>query len=324
MPSFQQIKKGIPEFFEQANIVQSKVGGEKKIKWLSSMMWCLLRYGARPIDYVRFEFYKKNGTERNKYLTIYRYFKLLKKFGTYESNVHGKIAEYQTFKDYIRRDWMILDQTTSQEDLMSFITKNKVVFAKPNHGDQGKGVLKIKSNDVDAINNLIELSKQQPYVVDGVVENDENISVINPSSLNTIRAYTLINKDGSVRILTIMLRVGKKGSHVDNWGSGGVGYDFDLDTGICVSYGRDKQNNPYTHHPGSNIQMIGYKLPRFEELKEIIVSLAQVTPKARYVGWDIALTPNGFELIEMNCPGGHDFLQAFGTPFYDVLKKELR
>jgi len=27
MPSFQQIKKGIPEFFEQANIVQSKVGG---------------------------------------------------------------------------------------------------------------------------------------------------------------------------------------------------------------------------------------------------------------------------------------------------------
>lgn len=323
MPLLERIKKGVFEFSEQANIVQDKVG-EEKIKWLSSMMWCLLRYGARPIDYVRFEFYKKNGTERNKYLTIYRYFKLLKKFGTYESNVYGKIAEYKTFADYIHRPWMVLDKNTDILQLKEFIDKNEVVFAKPNHGDQGKGVLKIQSNDVNAINNLIELSKQQPYVVDGLVENDKNIQAINPSSLNTIRAYTLINKDGSVRILTIMLRVGKTGLHVDNWGSGGVGYDFDLDTGICVGYGRDKQNNPYTHHPGSNIQMIGYKLPRFEELKEVIVSLAQVTPNARYVGWDIALTPNGFELIEMNCPGGHDFLQAFGTPFYDVLKKELR
>lgn len=323
MPLLERIKKGVFEFSEQANIVQDKVGSTK-IKWLTSMAWCLIRYGARPIDYVRFEFYKKSHFERNRHLTIYRYFRLLKKFGTYESNVYGKIAEYKTFADYIHRPWMILDKNTDILQLKEFIDKNEVVFAKPNHGDQGKGVLKIQSNDVNAINNLIELSKQQPYVVDGVVENDENISVINPSSLNTIRAYTLINKDGSVRILTIMLRVGKIGSHVDNWGAGGVGYDFDLNTGICVGYGRDKQNNPYTHHPGSNIQMIGYKLPRFEELKEVIVSLAQVTPNARYVGWDIALTPNGFELIEMNCPGGHDFLQAFGTPFYDVLKKDLR
>ena len=322
MPSFQQIKKGIPEFFEQANIVQSKVGGVK-IKWLSSMMWCLLCYGARPIDYVRFEFYKKNGAERNKYLTIYRYFKLLKKFGTYESNVHGKIAEYQTFKNYIRRDWMILDHTTSEEELISFINKNKIVFAKPNHGDQGKGVLKIKAENTDEIKALIESAKSKVYVVEGAVENEETLARINPTSVNTIRAYSLIKKNGDIQILAIILRVGKSGSHVDNWGSGGVGYNFDLETGICVDYGRDKLNNPYTHHPGSNIQMVGFKLPKFAELKNIIISMAKETPNARFVGWDIAYTPNGFELIEMNCPGGHDLLQAFGTPFYKVLKKEL-
>lgn len=54
MSSLDRIKKGIPEFFEQSKIVQNKVGGVK-IKWLSSMAWCLIRYGARPIDYVRFE-----------------------------------------------------------------------------------------------------------------------------------------------------------------------------------------------------------------------------------------------------------------------------
>lgn len=322
MSSLDSIKKGIPEFFEQSKIVQNKVGGAKA-KWLSSMAWCLIRYGARPIDYVRFEFYKKNGTERNKYLTIYRYFKLLKKFGYGESDTFGKVAEYNTFKDFVHRNWMILDNTTPVEKLVDFINKNKIVFAKPNHGDQGKGVLKIKSDDTESIDALVHLAKDTTYVIECAVENNVAISEINPSSLNTIRAYTLIKKDGTTQILTIMLRVGKAGSHVDNWGSGGVGYNFDLETGICVDYGRDKQNNPYTHHPGSNFQMVGFKLPDFEELKKTIISLSQKTPKAKFVGWDIAYTPNGFELIEMNCPGGHDFLQAFGTPFYDIMKKEL-
>lgn len=68
---------------------------------------------------------------------------------------------------------MVLDKNTDILQLKEFIDKNEVVFAKPNHGDQGKGVLKIQSNNVNAINNLIELSKQQPYVVDGLVENDK-------------------------------------------------------------------------------------------------------------------------------------------------------
>lgn len=44
-----------------------------------------------------------------------------------------------------------------------------------------------------------------------------------------------------------------------------------------------------------------------------------VEPKAKFVGWDIAITPNGFELIEMNFPGGHDLLQVFGKPCYDII-----
>lgn len=297
--------------------------GGVKIRYLADMFWSLIRYGARPIDYVRFEFYKKSPLERNRYLTIYRYFKLLKKFGYRELETYGKVAEYKTFGDYIYREWMVLDASTTIDALTKFISKNRVVFVKPNHGDQGKGVLKIKSDNMEGINDLMESAKKATYVVEGAVENDAVISAINPSSLNTIRAYTLIEKNGESQILAIMLRAGKAGSYVDNWGSGGVGYNFDLETGICVDYGRDKQNNPFVYHPGSNVQMVGFKLPKFDELKEIIISLSQKTPKAKFVGWDIAYTPNGFELIEMNCPGGHDFLQTFGTPFYDVLKREL-
>ena len=53
----QRIKTGIPEFGEQAAIVSESYGGSK-FRWILSMAWCLVRYGARPIDYVRFEFHK--------------------------------------------------------------------------------------------------------------------------------------------------------------------------------------------------------------------------------------------------------------------------
>ena len=287
------------------------------------MAWCLVRYGARPIDCVRFEFHKKSAMERNRYLTIYRYFHSLRRFGAYNEAINGKIAEYSTFAKYIHRPWMVADNETNPETIKSFIEKQGIVFAKPNNGDQGHGVLKIKDGDNRAYDELISRCRNVPYVVEGVIEQAPEVAVINPSSVNTVRAYTLIKKNGETEILGIMLRVGRKGSHVDNWGSGGVGYDFDIETGVCVGYGRDKKNQPYVYHPDSNVQMVGFKLPNFDLLKKTIIELSQLVPAARFVGFDIAITTNGYELVEMNCPGGHDFLQAFGKPYGDILKKEL-
>ena len=322
MPVLKRIKQAIPEFSEQAQIVSNAYGGGK-FRYILSMAWCLVRYGARPIDYVRFEFHKKSARERNRYLTIYRYFHLSRKFGADNEATHGKIAEYRTFAKYIHRPWMVADNETNPETIKSFIAKQGIVFAKPNNGDQGHGVLKIKDGDNKTFDELISGCRNMPYVVEGVIEQAPEVAVINPSSVNTVRAYTLIKKNGETEILGIMLRVGRKGSHVDNWGSGGVGYDFDIETGVCVGYGRDKLNNPFIYHPDSNVQMVGFKLPNYDTLKKTIIELSQLVPTARFVGFDIAITTNGYELVEMNCPGGHDFLQAFGKAYGDILKKEL-
>ncbi len=316
------LKKGVAESVEQAKIV-SELYDVKWVRVLVSELWCGLRYGAKPVDYVRFEFYKKNHHERNRYLTTYRYRKLLKKFGYYNETTMGKIAEYKSFANYIHRPWIVVDKDTDPQTVRDFISKQGVVFAKPNMGDQGKGILKIKSDDNLIIEELLNECKKGPFVVEGAIKQIPEIASINPSSINTVRAYTLLKKNGETAILGIMLRVGRKGSHVDNWGSGGIGYDFDIETGVCVGYGRDKQNNPYIYHPDSNIQMVGFRLPDFENLKIIIVQLAHMVPEARFVGWDIAITPNGYELVEMNCPGGHDFLQAFGKAYGDELRQEF-
>jgi hypothetical protein len=317
------IIKGLHEFKEQALILSNADAGGGYNYYIISMLYCLMRYGARPLDYVRFEFAKKSARERNRYLTFFRYFRLLEKFGYYNAAIHGKVALYKTYCQYIRRPWMVADGNTDSNILDEFISNQGIVFAKPDRGEQGKGVMKIRKGDNDAIDELKRDCKKAPYVVEGVIEQIPEIAVMNPSSVNTVRAFTLLKRNGETQILAIELRVGREGSHVDNWGAGGICYNFDLETGICVDYGRDKKNNPYVYNPDSNVQMIGFRLPDFDNLKKTIVELSQLVPQARFVGWDIAITPYGYELVEMNCPGGHDILQAFGKPYYDVLKREL-
>ncbi|WP_308759887.1 sugar-transfer associated ATP-grasp domain-containing protein [uncultured Bacteroides sp.] len=158
-------------------------------------------------------------------------------------------------------------------------------------------------------------------LLEQVVTNCLEISEINLSSLNTFRVYTMIDRCGESHIIAIMLRAGVAGKTVDNWGSGGIGYHFDIESGVCVGYGYDKKHNRYIFHPGSRLKMVGFSIPRYREFKEFVFALTKIEPKARYVGWDIAITPDGFELVEMNFPGGHDFLQAFGVPAYPLIQK---
>lgn len=320
MALLKRIKQAIPEFKEQAKLISDTYGRGGQFYWLCSMFWCLVRYGARPIDYVRFEFHKKSAKERNRYLTIYRYFRVVKHFGAGTEGVSGKEEEYHTFSKFIKRDWQVIDKNTASQVAEDFIKNHGSSIAKPINGEQGKGVLKINDTNCKDFNDLLVERESTSFILEERVINCDELASINPSSLNTVRATTLIQKDGTPKILSIILRVGAPGSHVDNWGAGGIGYNFDVETGVCNMYGRDKKNRPYVYHPGSNVQMIGFKLPRFEELKRYVYELTKVFPNARYVGWDIAITPKGFDLIEMNCPAGHDMFQSFNNPVYDLMK----
>ena len=287
-----------------------------KIKlWLSA-----IRYGARPVDYLRFRFWERSSDICEMYLTTMRYSKLYRKVQREIGRMSGdKIHEYKTLSKYINRDWMEITRNTSTEDILSFINKHHTVLAKPNTGDQGLGVVKINETDDDKINALLKAKETTEFVIEECIQNHPLIAEINTSSLNTIRCYTFIDKNGNVSIMELMLRAGKPGSHVDNWGAGGVGYVFDVETGICCQKGLDKKCNPYVYHPGTNFKMLGFQLPDYEELKSYIFQLANSTPECRFVGWDIAITPKGYDLVEMNCPGGHDFLQAFGRPWGDFI-----
>lgn len=316
--------KRFPTFYRFCWALANKLsekGEGGRLHLFVDMLWCNLRYGMMDSrDYAWFQFYRKSAHERNKFLTKRRYFQLIHRF---DKNLFYQLIDkenmYQYCSEFIHREWLIVDSKSDIKVVQNFINEHDSLIAKPSSSEQGHGVFEINKNNREESLSLL-IDSQSGWIIEEKLVNCEEIAKINPSSLNTLRVVTLIDKNEDVQILAMILRVGQPNSTVDNWGAGGIAYFFDTETGICCQKGYDKQNNLNIYHPGSNIKMVGFELPRFIELREYIVKLAKTYSKARYVGWDIALTPMGFELVEMNFPGGHDMMQASGVPFYDFIK----
>ena len=174
----------------------------------------------------------------------------------------------------------------------------------------GEGIRIVDVKSEKNIEQLWSELKDTKYLVEEVVYNCEEIRKYNNSSCNTIRIYTLVEKDGSVTIVNALIRVGANNSAVDNYHSGGVGAAIDIETGIVFTMLYDCVGNGYVLHPTNGIRITGDVIPRWEELKQRVIEAAKVLPESRWIAWDICITPNDFEFIEGNYKGDPGFLQA--------------
>ena len=49
--------------------------------------------------------------------------------------------------------------------------------------------------------------------------------------------------------------------------------------------------------------IVGFQIPRWDEAKDFVRKAAQVVPSIRIIGWDVALSQDGWVLIEANRAG---------------------
>ena len=293
-------------------------------------IWCRLFYGASASDYKLFEFYRLKHHECNKFETVRRHEKVLahiQKTFADEGVLEDKDFEYRKYADFINRKWMIVDKGTSIDDIKEFIKDFEWVLAKPVGTGCGYGIEKFHRSQVDVIDKIVSRlgrSKYEDrYIVEECISNADFLKELNPTSLNTFRIFTLTDRQGNTQIIEVMLRVGKPGMYVDNWSAGGILYRVDLEHGIVIQPGVDKDKNIYIYHPGSNVKMVGYQIPNYQILKDTVEKLVKVDSRVSVVGWDVTFTDSGIEFIEMNSPGGHDIMQFWGTPYYGKIKKAL-
>ena len=88
-------------------------------------------------------------------------------------------------------------------------------------------------------------------------------------------------------------------------------YTFIKDEKIIVP-AIDRDDNIFSTHPISKEELIGYKIPNFEKVIEMVKECASVIKEVKYVGWDIAILDNDVALIEGNCyPGIYQIKPSF-------------
>ena len=77
-------------------------------------------------------------------------------------------------------------------------------------------------------------------------------------------------------------------------------------------------------HPGTDIVMLGYRIPNWDKVIEGSEKAAEMLPQIRIIGWDVAITEDGIELIEGNHNPDYELFEFLGsTGYYSKIKSAL-
>ncbi len=288
----------------------SKRSNKSFIYILFDIIVTSFKYGSGYMDYFQFYFENLSFKQRSTYINRSvnnKYFKLLNN-RDYFHIFQNKHEFLDKFKDYIKRDYVYLDDCT-YEDYLEFAKKHEVFMAKPDNGLCGKGIEMIDSKGKD-LKELYEgfINNKQLLLEERIKQNKE-IASIYPNSINTIRVVT-ININGKVSVPFVAIRIGNGGRVVDNFNNGGMFTIVDED-GVIRKPAINKENEVFDNHPFTGTPIVGFKIPMYEKIIEQCKQMATIIPEVGYVGWDMTVTDKGIDVVEGNQLPGYDIYQSF-------------
>lgn len=275
----------------------------KKNKFITiiDMIYCGIVYGTAFHDYQEFEFYLLNKKQRKTYLTRAINNKIVKTFNDkeYWYIFNNKVEFNKIFKDFIKRDTINLD-TSSLKDFKKFLTNKDRIIVKPINGEGGVGIsiISLKNKNIDKLYN--ELKKNKSLLIEEVIIQHDELNKLYDKSVNSLRMFTFNN--GEAHFLQAILKIGN-GGIVDNFSSGGM-YTFVDKEGIVMTEAIDKNDDIHKIHPISKCEIVGFKVPFFNEAVELVKKASFKVKEVGYVGWDVAITNEGPVIIEGNCYPG--------------------
>lgn len=281
------------------------INKKNKISIFFDIVGCGLKYQAGYMDYKLFEMYNLNSSQRKTIITRGINNEIVKKYNNpeYTHYFRNKLEFNEKFNKYLSRDWMKIKEDNLDE-FKKFTKKHSTIIVKPVSEACGKGIEKINVNDknVEEIyNNLLETKR---YLVEEVAVQCKEISKLHPSSINTLRIVTL-----NQQIVAAYIRIGNNNNVVDNFNHDGLAAPVNIETGIIDYIAIDKKSKEYELHPLTKEKILGFQIPKWEEVKEFVEKASKEIPEIGYVGWDVCVGLEKPFLIEANEFPGHDIYQ---------------
>jgi hypothetical protein len=305
---FYYIKKLDRTKYRQFNKYVQNLKGWTSIEIALRVIYSVIRYNISILEYFQFRFYDLKEEDKQKWAgTGYMYeYQLLMNPREHRSNLEDKRLFLNRFQQFINHKYVTLENLKQDFNLAQPILNNtsgKIVL-KSHNGQCGWGIEVMDISSVQTINLVEYLERTGNNLVEEYVVQHPDLMRLSPTGLNTVRIFTQLNDNDEVELLGCRLRISIN-SHVDNMAAGNIAASIDSNTGIVNGPGvySDITKDDEYYHPVSKIQIVGFQVPFWQQTIDMIRQAAMTIKECRSIGWDIAITEIGPELIE----GNHDW-----------------
>lgn len=284
-----------------------------------------LKYNISLIEYFLFHFYEKDKEEREKWAGtgyMYEYQKLMNPPAsrTILSNKYEFLTHYNSF---IRHQYATLKQIKKDATLAANLlaSPSGLVVTKSLDGQCGKGVEVIETEYLSYQELIAHMQDSGNELAEEYLVQHDDLMALSPSGLNTIRIFTQLNHQDEPELLGCRIRISVD-SHVDNLAAGNLVAPIDAETGKVngPAVYSDITKPDETHHPITGHPIEGFQIPYWQEILNLVQQAAKHDTRNRSIGWDVAVTNHGPDLIEAN----HDWCKlVWQLPVKQGLKEVL-
>lgn len=304
----------IKKCYDYLDVIHKEDGLSWPFLWIDSI-WSFIVYGCTIRQYRFGHFYKLRHFERRRVVTTRKYFKLISINDKKSIHLLENKLNFNTyFSNFVHRKWLQSKSMSLNEFKSIYMSSNKI-FVKPIDGTEGIGIRVIDCIDTDdqKITEIYNsLLNDNCIIEEAVIQHP--LMQFNTKAVNTIRVLSVMDKvTKEVTIFKTLIRVGNENAFVDNYHQGGCVYEIDVDTGHICSFGISTNGDVKIFHPGTNICMLGYKIPNWSMVLDNCKKAHKLLPSCRYIAWDVAILNEGIEFIEGNHRGDYDMIEFVGS-----------
>jgi len=219
---------------------------------------------------------------------------------------------------YLDRDFNHVCEDEAVDILMEHRRKGAVIKVCRSSG--GKGITFVSSDSTEQ--EVRAALRKSPYItVQEAVKQHPEMAKMNPSSVNTSRIMTVMIND-QVHILSCVVRIGKAGSKVDNFHSGGMSCGIKADGSLNEFASYVNGDRAAVHQSG--FVFAEGRIPNFERVCNEVKRLHHCLPMFGLISWDMCIDEIGDPvLIEYNIGGGITVHQLSNGPLYGKYRQEI-
>lgn len=322
-------RKGIRPYMQQTWLDQVESDRENtKTTTMEQKKWCWER------GFLSFRIEQYGLTEENykNFLSDYDYHWLNRINNIYQLWVNDKTTfrlVLDPFADYIPKYYFVItkrrgaphigkmwdcdgDVQPNLEGILTMLERKGKLAMKPSSGTHGDGFYCLAYEDGKYTVNGEETTADQLwqiiaqrksfYVITEYINMHPMLKAIYPKSVNTVRVMVINSHGYDPKIMQTYMRIGSSTTgFTDNVGYGGICVMVDSETGELHDPETITEHrfHPCPVHPDTGTPIAGF-LPNWQEIREKVLDICRYLGELEYLGFDIAITEEGFQVIEIN------------------------